>query len=214
MARRVFGLTGGIGSGKSAVGRRLRARGLPVVDADQLAREAVAPGGLGLRQIVERFGSGVLSDSGELNRAQFGQVVFADRAARHVLDAIVHPIVRQLAEQRFREIAAQGEPLACYEVPLLYEIGLEHSYHPVVVVTSPLALRNQRLLARDGLSEPQIEARIASQMPLEQKEQRADYVIDNGGTLTELEQRTDAVFERLCRDLGVAATRYPLPALS
>jgi len=211
VALRVFGLTGGIGSGKSAVARRLRARGLPVLDADQLAREVVIPGSPGLSQLAAQFGSEVLTVSAELDRARLAQIVFSNPAARRTLDAIVHPLVRERAAAGFRALEAQGEPLAAYEVPLLYESGLDQVYRPVVVVAASLAERKTRLAARDGLDQAQIEARIAAQMPLADKLLRADYVIDNSGSLRELEQRSDAVFEALCKDLGVASARYPRP---
>jgi dephospho-CoA kinase len=206
----IFGLTGGIGSGKSEVARRLRERGLPVVNADQLARLAVVPGSAGLARIVEAFGANVLTRAGELDRARVAERVFSDPDARRTLDAIVHPIVRQLAATRFAELAEQGEPLACYEVPLLYEVGLDKTYSPVVVVSAPEALRRARLALRDGLSAAQIEARIAAQMPLEEKLRRADYVIDNGGSVAELRERSDAVLDALCAFFDVPEARYPL----
>ena len=207
-------MTGGIGSGKSTVALRFRGRGLPVVNADELSREAVARGSQGLQLIVEHFGTDVLTASGELDRVKMGQLVFSNREARRALDAVVHPIVRQLADQRFFDLNRQGEPLACYEVPLLYELGLDRTYCPVVVVTAPLALRKIRMAARDALSDEQIAARIAAQMPLEEKAERADYVLDNAGSVSAIHAQADAVLEALCRALGVAVTRYPLPASS
>ena len=197
MALRIFGLTGGIGSGKSAVAKALRARGLPVVNADELAREAVAPGSPALQQIAARFGADMLTAQGELDRARLGERVFSDRDERAALDAIVHPEVRRLAGEHFARLEQQGAKLACYEVPLLYEVGLERVYQPVVVVTAPLAVRKARLAVRDGFSEAQIEARIAAQMPLEEKARRADYVIDNGGSLAELDAQTETVLGAL-----------------
>lgn len=211
VALRVFGLTGGIGSGKSEVAKRLLERGLPVVNADQLARLAVAPGSPGLAQIAERFGSELLSASGELDRAGLALRVFSDAEARRALDAIVHPIVRQLAAEHFQAIAERGEPLACYEVPLLYEVGLERTLTPVVVVNSPEPLIRARLKARDGFSDAQIEARIAAQMPLGEKVRRADYVLENDGSLAQLRQRADTVFDALCADVGLRPTRYVAP---
>lgn len=205
----MFGLTGGIGSGKSAVAQRLRARGVPVVNADDLARIAVAPGSAGLARVADYFGPSVLTPSGELDRAELGKIVFSDPEARRMLDSIVHPIVRQLAAEQFREIAERGEPLACYEVPLLYEVGLDRTYHPVLVVSAPLELREQRIAQRDGFNPAQIAARIAAQMPLEDKVRRADYVIDNAGTLEELAEGTDAVLNALCNALAVPVSRYP-----
>ncbi len=209
---RVFGLTGGIGSGKSTVATRLRARGLSVVNADELSRTAVNAGSAGLAQIEEYFGSSVLRADGSLDRARLGEIVFSDAEARRVLDGIVHPIVRRLAAESFHAIAGQGEALACYEVPLLYEVGLGEIYRPVVVVSAPLGQRMRHLTARDGFSEAQITARITAQMPLDEKVRRADYVIENAGSPAELVEHTDSVFEALCEGLGVAATRYPKPS--
>jgi len=210
----VFGLTGGIGSGKSAVAQRLRARGLPVVNADELARLAVAPGSAGLERVVDYFGPSVLTAEGELDRAQLGQIVFSDPEARRMLDSMIHPIVRKLAAERFQELGERGEPLACYEVPLLYEGGLDRTYHPVLVVSAPLALREQRIARRDGFNPAQIAARIAAQMPLSEKVRRADYVIENAGTLAELAEATDRALSALCDALSVPVARYPRLPLS
>ena len=209
VAVRVFGLTGGIGSGKSTVAQRLRARGIPVVNADDLARVAVAPGSAGLARVSEYFGPSVLTETGELDRAELGKIVFSDPEARRTLDSIVHPIVRQLAAERFREIGERGEPLACYEVPLLYEVGLDRTYQPVLVVNAPLSLRQERIAQRDGFDPTQVAARIAAQMPLEEKVRRADYVIDNTGSVEELAAATDAVLAALCDGLSVPVSRYP-----
>jgi dephospho-CoA kinase len=209
VALRVFGLTGGIGSGKSEVARRLRERGLTVINADQLARLAVVPGSEGLTRIVAAFGAEVLSATGELERARLGQRVFSDAAARRILDEIVHPIVRCLAAEHFQAIATRGEPLGCYEVPLLYEVGLEQTLSPIVVVNSDQGLIKARLAARDGLSEAQIDARISAQMPLAEKVRRADFVIENDSTLDRLRERTDAVFDTVCESVGVSPARYP-----
>ncbi len=206
---RVFGLTGGIGSGKSEVARRLRERGLPVLNADQLARLAVVPGSPGLARVVAEFGDEVLTASGELDRARLAQRVFSNSDARRALDAIVHPIVRELAATHFAALEEQSEPLACYEVPLLYEVGLDKTYTPVVVVSAPPDLLRSRLATRDGLSAAQMDARIAAQMPLDEKVRRADYVIENDGSLAELHERSDDVFDALCAFVGVPAARYP-----
>jgi dephospho-CoA kinase len=209
---RVFGLTGGIGSGKSEVAKRLRERGLTVVNADQLARLAVVPGSEGLARVVEAFGAEVLSATGELERRRLAQRVFSDAGARQTLDAIVHPIVRRLAAEHFQAIAARGEPLGCYEVPLLYEVGLEQTLSPVVVVNSAQPLIKARLAARDGFSEAQTDARISAQMPLAEKVRRADFVIENDSSLERLRERTDAVFDAVCESVGLSPTRYPRPA--
>jgi dephospho-CoA kinase len=214
VALRVFGLTGGIGSGKSTVARRLRARGLPIVNADELARDVVTPESVGLARIVDYFGSSVLNALGELDRGRLAAIVFSDPEARRALDSIVHPLVRKLAGEHFAALAEHGELLACYEVPLLYEVGLERTFSPVVVVNAPEALRRQRLAARDGLDASALDARIAAQMPLAEKVKRADHVIENDGSLALLEQRSDAVFDSLCHSLGFDPARYPTPQLS
>lgn len=209
MATKVFGLTGGIGSGKSAVAARFRARHLPVVDADVLAREAVAPGTEGLRAVIAEFGEEILASDGQLDRKRLGATIFADASARARLNAIVHPQVRALALARFAELGARGEPLVCYEVPLLFEVGLQDSLRPVVVVHASEQTRVRRIVERDGLSEAEARARVAAQMPLSIKAERADHVIDNEGTLEELWVAADAVLDTICEALGIAPARYP-----
>jgi dephospho-CoA kinase len=193
----VFGLTGGIGSGKSTVANLLRQRGVPVVDADELAREAVAPGSIGLAEVVAAFGPGVLDESGSLDRQKLGDLVFSDPQARRRLNAITHPIVRQLSQDRFTALAAQGVELAAYDVPLLFEVGLDAVLKPTVVVASSQANQVARVTARDGLSEAAAHARISAQLPLAEKRRRADHVIENDGSLAELEQQVDALLPKL-----------------
>ncbi|HVY27424.1 MAG TPA: dephospho-CoA kinase [Polyangiaceae bacterium] len=197
MTLRVFGLTGGIGSGKSTVARLLRERGVPVVDADELAREAVAPGSAGLSEVVAAFGADVLDGAGALDRQRLGERVFADAEARKRLNSITHPIVRRLSQERFAELDRQGVELAAYDVPLLFEVGLDTVLRPTVVVASSQATQLARVSARDGLSEAAVLARIAAQMPLSEKRRRADHVLENDGTLEELGRQVDALLLRL-----------------
>jgi dephospho-CoA kinase len=205
---RLFGLTGGIGSGKSTVARRFRERGVPVIDADELARDAVATGTEGLRRVAERFGSAVLGPAGELDRKRLAAVVFDDDQARRDLNAIVHPIVAALAAERTRALDEKGEPLACYEVPLLYENRLEGVLSPVVVVFVSPEVQVTRSVARDGSTEAEARARVRAQMPLVEKANKADYVIDNSGTLEETLKRADEVLDEICRSLGIDPARY------
>ena len=207
MKLRVFGLTGGLGSGKSTVAARLRQRGVPVIDADALAREVVAPGSPGLAEVVAAFGADVLRE-GELDRARVASIVFSDAAARQRLEAITHPRIQALRDARLAELAASGEPLACYEVPLLFERGLERSLQPVVVVSVPEAIQIERARRRDQASEAMVRARLAAQLPLADKTARADYVIDNAGTLAATEAETDRVLWELCAAVGVDPARY------
>lgn len=206
---RLFGLTGGIGSGKSTVARRFRERGLAVIDADELARDAVAAGTEGLRRVVERFGNTVVGPDGELDRKRLAAVVFDDDGARRDLNAIVHPIVSALAIERTRILEAKGEPLACYEVPLLYENRLESALSPVVVVSVSPEVQVARTVARDSATEDEARARVRAQMPLSEKAKKADYVIDNSGTLEETLKRADEVLDEICRSLGIDSVRYP-----
>lgn len=207
----LFGLTGGIGSGKSTVAKRFRERGLPVLDADQLAREVVEPGTPGLARIVETFGEGVLAPDGTLDRKKLAAIVFEDEEKRAQLNAITHPAVRELSVQRTSELAAEGHPLACYEVPLLVESGLTEALRPVVVVSVSESVQVARTVARDDCSEADARARIRAQLPLADKVAAADYVIDNSGSREATVQRADEVLDAICEQRGVDPARYPRP---
>jgi dephospho-CoA kinase len=197
MALRVFGLTGGIGSGKSTAAELLRQHGVPVVDADELAREVVAPGTVGLTEVVEAFGADVLGPDGALDRKRLGARVFSDPEARKRLNSITHPLVRQLSQVRFTELGASGVELAAYDVPLLFEVGLDAVLRPVVLIAAREATQLARIRARDGLSEADARARIAAQLPLEEKRRRADYVLENDGTLESLDAQVSALVSKL-----------------
>ncbi len=207
MAIRVFGLTGGLASGKSTVAARFRARGVPVIDADQLAREVVGPGSEGLARVVEAFGAGVLAPDGSLDRARLGELVFAEPEKRRALNAILHPRIGALSAQRITALDAAGEPLACYEAALLVENGLSDAFRPLVVVAAPLEVQLARATARDGSTEDQARARVAAQLPLATKIAAADYVIDNAGSAAETERRADEVLEAIQAAVGAASPR-------
>lgn len=197
MSLSVFGLTGGIGSGKSTAAALFRERGVPMVDADELAREAVAPGSAGLAQVKSAFGPQILASDGSLDRKQLGALVFADADARRRLNAITHPIVRRLSQERFRALDEQGVTLAGYDVPLLFEVGLDSVLRPIVVVTAREATQLERILARDGITEQAARERIAAQLPLADKQKRADYVLYNNGSLDALAAQLDALLVKL-----------------
>jgi dephospho-CoA kinase len=205
----LFGLTGGIGSGKSTVARRFRERGLPVIDADELAREAVAKGSLGLADVVQRFGADVLDEDGDLDRKKLAARVFSDDDARLALNAITHPRVAELSAARASALDALGEPLACYEVPLLFEARLDTVLSPVVVVATPLSVQVARAVARDGGSPDDVVARVQAQLPLDEKVRRATFVIDNSGSLEATVVRADEVLDAICEEHGVEPSRYP-----
>jgi len=157
----------------------------------------VAPGSPALAQIVTRFGDGVLDGDGGLDRAAMGQLVFADSDARRDLEGIIHPEVRRLSMTRIAEHMNAAAKLIVYEVPLLYETGLDATLPEVVVVTVDETVQRARIAARDGLDEDAITARIAAQMPLADKVAKADHVIDNGGTLEATHLQVDALWDRL-----------------
>ncbi len=192
-----IGLTGGIASGKSTASRRFRELGVPIIDADQLAREVVAPGTDGLREIVRRFGEEVLDEEGALDRKQLGAIVFDDPHARRALEAITHPRIALLSMRRMAEIALSGAPYALYEAALLVEKGTDEAMDGLVVVAASPEVQLARLMARDALDEPAARARLAAQMPLEKKLARARWVIWNDGDRAALEARVDATHEAI-----------------
>jgi len=209
MSIHLFGLTGGIGSGKSTVAARFRERGLPVIDADELAREVVAKGTPGLAEIVAFLGPEVLDPEGALDRKRVAAIVFKDEASRRRLNAITHPRVAALAIERSQALDARGEPLACYEVPLLIESGLAGALRPLVVVSADVATQRDRAMARDLATEAEISARIAAQMPLSDKAKLADFVIDNSGSIEATRARADEVLDAICSERGIDPSRYP-----
>ena len=186
---KLVGLTGGIASGKSTVGHMLRDAGVDVIDADVLAREAVAPGSVGLAAVHERFGDAVISSDGTLNRPILGALVFVDDGARRDLNGIVHPEVARLAAERLSALREAGATVAVYEVPLLFENGLDAVMDTTILVACPDDVQLARIMARDHLNEAQAKARVAAQMPLAQKRQRAAFVIENDGDLDQLLSR-------------------------
>jgi dephospho-CoA kinase len=202
MGIRVFGLTGGVGSGKSTVAAHLRARGVPVIDADELAREVVAPGTEGLRAVVAAFGEGVLTPEGSLDRGKVAEIVFAAPEKRRTLNGILHPRIGALGLTRIAALEAKGEALVCYEAALLVENGLADMFRPLVVVAVPEEAQIARAMARDHATEEQVRARIAAQLPLAAKIAAADHVIDNGGDRMATEKRTDEVLEAIREQLG------------
>jgi dephospho-CoA kinase len=189
------GLTGGIGSGKSEVARLLAAHGAVVVDADALAREAVAPGTPGLQAVVAEFGSEVLAPDGTLDRARLGQVVFADEARRRALEAIVHPYVRRRSAELMA--AAAPDAIVVYDVPLLVEKHLQDGYDVVVVVDASDEARLRRLVDLRGMAEGDARARMSAQAPRTERLAVADHVVENDGDLDALGGRVDRLWRRL-----------------
>lgn len=200
-----FGLTGGIASGKSSVARRFRERGVPVVDADRVARDVVAPGSEGLSAVVEAFGDEVLAPDGSLDRKKLAAVAFGDEAARRRLNAILHPRIAARTAQLGAELAAGGAPLACYEAALLVENGVADAFRPLVLVAAPEQEQIRRAMARDAMTEAEATARLRAQMPLDAKRKVADHVIENDGDLAHLERRADEVLAAIRAGAGLPA---------
>lgn len=192
------GLTGGIGSGKSAVAARLVARGAVLIDSDVLAREVVAKGTDGLAEVVAAFGD-VLTADGELDRPAVGRIVFGDEAARRELEAIVHPRVRARAAEI--EAAVPPDAIVVHDIPLLVETGQADRFDVLVVVDVPVEVQVERLASR-GMAEDEARRRIASQATREQRLAVADVVIDNSGTLADLDVRIDELWPELVARAG------------
>jgi dephospho-CoA kinase len=193
----VIGLTGGIACGKSTVSWMLAERGARIIDADIIAREVVRPGEEAWSLIVERFGRDILLANEELDRVKLGAIVFADEQARLDLNAIVHPAVRARMRQLMKEAREESIALIVMDIPLLYESKLEYMVEKVVVVYCTAEQQLKRLMERNGYDEEEAMRRIASQMSIEEKKSRADYVIDNSGTFTETEEQVDELVGKL-----------------
>jgi dephospho-CoA kinase len=198
------GLTGGIGAGKSEVSRRLAAQGAIVIDADLTAREVVAPGTDGLAEVAAAFGPGILAADGSLDRAKLGDLVFADQDQLARLNAIVHPLVGK----RMRELEDSAGPAAIvvHDVPLIAENNLADGYDLVVVVDVPPRIQADRLVRLRGMSRDQARARIAAQAGRERRLAIADMVVDNSGSLAELDRQVGDLWAELRRRAALTAS--------
>jgi dephospho-CoA kinase len=194
---RVIGLTGGIGTGKSAVSAILRDLGVTVIDADQGTRAVQAPGTPGLRRLVEAFGPEILTPEGALDRARLGSIVFADAEARRRLNALVHPLVREWMADRVSEAAERGEEAVVLDIPLLFETRGPEGMDAVILVYSPPELQLRRLVERRGMDERSARERIAAQMPIEEKRLLASHVIDNTSSLADLRREVERTWADL-----------------
>ena len=197
----VYGLTGGIGSGKSTVAEMLEDYGIPVVSADELSRMVVAPGSRGLADVVEAFGSEVLDDRGELDRKKMGQIVFTTPERRRQLEAILHPRIRERYEQVLDAIEKAGHQVMVYEVPLLFEKKLDQQdeMKAVILVTATTDTRMARVKSRDTLTTDEVLARMRAQMPEAEKRARADYIVHNDGDLDDLRREVEHLISRFLK---------------
>ena len=191
------GLTGGIGAGKSEVSRRLASYGAVVIDADAVAREVVAPGTPGLAEVVQEFGRDVLRPDGSLDRDRLGELVFADESLRQKLNAVIHPRVGERMAELERQ--AGGAPVIVHDVPLLAENHLAGSFDEVVVVDVPPRIQAERLARERGMPKDQAEARMRAQASREERLAIATIVVDNSGSLAELDREVGELWAELRR---------------
>lgn len=192
----VLGVTGGIGSGKSTATRRFAAHDIVVVDADEVARQVVEPGSAVLDAIANQFGSTVLQQDGSLNRAELRQIIFADPEAKTWLNALMHPAIRQ---EMLQQLQAATSPYVILSAPLLLENGLEQYCQRVLVIDIPEQLQRQRTKERDQVSVEQVNAILASQLNREERMAKADDIIDNSGSVRDLEEKIDRLHEYYLR---------------
>ena len=193
------GLTGNIAAGKSSVARVWRARGATVIDADELSRRVVDPGTPAFAAIEAEWGDRVVEPGGALDRAALRSIVFADPEARERLESIVHPAVAGLREEEYRAAGERGEKVIVADIPLLFEVGLADEFDVLVLVDAPEETRLMRLVGDRGLDPDEARRMMAAQMPSELKRARADVVIENTGSLADLERRARQVWDDLLR---------------
>ncbi|MFP3388575.1 dephospho-CoA kinase [Brevibacillus sp. SIMBA_040] len=187
----ILGLTGGIATGKSTVTAMLRERGIPVIDADQIAREVVEPGKPAYEAIVRHFGRDILLEDGQIDRKKLGEVVFSDEAERQKLNAIVHPEVRRVMRQEAEVAEANGAQIVFMDIPLLYESKLQYLVEKIVVVYAPSDMQLARMMERDELDEEQAKKRLRAQFPIDQKKLEADFLIDNSQSREETQRQVE-----------------------
>jgi len=198
------GLTGGIATGKSYVAERLASRGIPVIDADVIAREVVAPGTPGHAAVLARFGPAVVASNGQLDRKALGDIVFNDEAARRDLEGIIHPAVRARVDAWFGDLARGGAPVGLAVIPLLFETGREADFDIVAVTTCNDAEQERRLMGRDRSTREAARARIAAQWPQADKLARAHYVIRTDGAFAETDRLVDELYRAFMADAFTA----------
>ena len=193
----LVGLTGNIGSGKSAVAQLLSEHGATIIDADVLARRAVDVGTPAYRAIAERWGTSILAADGAIDRAELRRIVFSDPVQLEQLNSIVHPQVERMRAALVEQARDQGDTLVVCDIPLLFERRMTDDFERIVLVDAPRDVRLERLVRERGLRETEAMDMIVAQMPAELKRARADHVIDNDGTLTQLEHRVTDVWSTL-----------------
>jgi len=195
---KVIGLTGSIATGKSTVSEIFKKYGIPVIDADKIARDVVKKGSYGLKKIVEEFGKDYLNADGSLNRRKLGDLIFSDKNAKKKLEEIIHPLVRKREAEMIKEIREKDKDIPIIvDVPLLIETGSYKYYDKIIVVYVPEDIQIERLIKRDNLSYEEALKRVKSQLSIEEKVKYADYVIDNSRSIEETEKQVIKILEKL-----------------
>ena len=194
---RIFGLTGGIGGGKSTVAGMFRDEGIPVVDADRISRDVTAPGQYAYLEIVHRFGREILKEDGEIDRKRLGEIVFADPFRRAELEEVTHPRIVEGIAYALQKLDAEGHPAAIVEAALIHEKGRRGLFEAVIGVRCERALQVKRLMARDGIPEEQALLRLSAQMDADSKAKASDYLIDNSGGMEATRAQVRALAARL-----------------
>ncbi|MFD2370041.1 dephospho-CoA kinase [Brevibacillus sp. GCM10020057] len=198
----ILGLTGGIATGKSTVTGMLRERGIPVIDADQIAREVVEPGKPAYEAIVRHFGREILLADGQIDRKKLGEIVFSDESQRQKLNAIVHPEVRRVMREEAEAAEAGGADIVFMDIPLLFESKLQHMVEKIVVVYAPADMQLARMIERDELEEEQAQKRLRAQFPIDQKRADADFLIDNSASREETERQVEEMLAQIRAELN------------
>jgi dephospho-CoA kinase len=193
---RRIALTGGIATGKSYVANKIREAGVPIVDADVLSREVVAPGTPGLAAVRKRFGPDSVRRDGTMDRVRIAQIVFKDKRARLDLEAIIHPAVQRAIDEFFATLPKRT-PFAVADIPLLFETGRENQFNAVVVVACPRSMQLQRLMERNKLSPEDAERRLSAQLPIEKKVEKATHVIRTDGTFADTDRQVAELIKKL-----------------
>jgi dephospho-CoA kinase len=194
------GLTGGIASGKSLAAQLFVQKGASLIDADLIARDVVCPGAEGFQPVIDAFGSGIITASGQLDREKLGAIVFADPEKRKLLDAILHPLIINRIFSRLGDLSQQRyNGIVIADIPLLFECGLRERFDKTVLVYSSPEMQQQRLMQRNGITREPARQRMSSQMAIDEKRRYADYIIENTGSIEGLKQQVNTVWSCLCK---------------
>lgn len=199
----ILGLTGGIATGKSTVTGMLRERGIPVIDADQIARDVVEPGKPAYEAIVAHFGREILLADGQIDRKKLGEIVFSDESERQKLNAIVHPEVRRVMREEAEAAEKNGASIVFMDIPLLFESKLQYMVDKIVVVYAPAHMQLARMMERDELQEEQAQKRLRAQFPIDQKKADADFLIDNSRSREEAERQVEEMLSAIRAEIGL-----------